>query len=329
MQLKEDVVRSSSLADWTLRFDRDHVRITAITPGSDRDSLGNAPWDDMPLRSARGAAVTVFAPAAGKWDPKTYLPAAERAATLVRSLWGKRLGIPGFVVFLADKQHFGTWFDNGADRSGASGVTVFPPMVEADGAWRMARPNPTVIHKDNVPSWIQRSAGSRIVLDMAEIGSVRLAERVIAHEMAHAMGPHLIQATRVDFGPKGTSNQAIWPIEGFARWVEFADDPGYGPAAMAAVRSGWAKYRPSGPFPASDGFYAADSGRTSFNYNLSSSLFLAAAQIGGRQKAVDLYICLTNQMEYQADTELFINVCVKGVGLNSARIWPLQHRLTT
>jgi hypothetical protein len=328
MQLPDDVARSSSIADWTIAFDGDQARITRIDVYSDEDSFNRAPWDEVPLRAARGKGVTIYAPTVGRWNPATYLPGAAKAAALVRSLWGKRRGVPGFVVFLADHRQFTSWFGTGADLAGAIGFTDFPRMVEADGRGRLPVPNPTVLHKPNEPSWLQRGAGSRIVLDMSQIDSLRDVQRVLAHEMGHAAGPHLIEATRADFGPKGTSNQAIWPIEGFARWIEFLDNPGYGTSAMRGVRADRAKYQPSGPFPASDDFYSTNERRTSYNYNLSSSMFLAAQQIGSKQKAIDLYVCLTNQRENESDIEILINVCINGVGLNPDQAWSTQHRLT-
>ena len=333
-QLAADIERSAYAYDWTVAFDGDQIRISDITPSTEpslyKEPLTNPPFDMVPLRTATSSGVTVLAATTGRWDPKAYLPAAQRAAKLVRSLWGRRPhAVPGFVIFLADHQQFGAWYDNGTGRGAAVGVTVFPQVVEADGTGRLARPNPTVMHKPNEPSWIQRGAGARIVLDMSQLDGTRQAQTVMAHEMAHAIGPHLIQAVHADFGPKGTSNQATWPIEGFARWVEFLDQPGYATSAMRAVRAGRATYHPAGPFPASDNFYAANPRRQSFNYNLSSSMFLAAEQAGGRQKAVDLYICLTNQMEYMAETEMFINTCISGVGLDPTKVWALHKRLTT
>jgi hypothetical protein len=331
MQLAQDVERSKNTVVWTLAFTGGRVVITAIDaatgPSTDQGASRHQPWDDVPLRSARGAGVQVVAPAGGRWNPKTYVPAAERAARLVRSLWRRRLGVPGFIVFLADEQHFASWFNAGSRRRGAAGITAFPPMVEPDGRERTARPNPAALHRQGDPSWLERGAGSRIVLDMTQLAGTREVQTVLAHEMAHATGPHLIEATRAGPGRNGAGNQAVWPIEGFARWVEFLDQPAYGPYAMRGVRTARARYRPAGPFPSGDGFYSPDGDRTSFNYNLSASLFLAAARSGGQQKAVDLYICLTGRRELTAATEAAIDVCVGGVGLDSRRVWARQHRL--
>ncbi|XVU28663.1 hypothetical protein ACQPZJ_16900 [Actinoplanes sp. CA-054009] len=329
-RLAVDVERSVVPYDWKLTLAGDRFQITDVGPNYSpqyESPLLFPPVDDVPLRSASAGGITVAAPAGSKWDPKAYLPAARNAAKLVRSLWGARpYKTPGFVIFLGDHRQFLKWYDNNAGRQGAVGVTVFPHAVDEEGTDQFDRPNPTVMHAPNQPSWIRRGAGSRIVLDMSQLTTARQAQTVMAHEMAHAIAPHLVQAKAGGYGPKSTNVQATWPIEGFARWVEFLDAPGYAQSAMARVRAGRA-YRPAGPFPASEGFYAADGKRQSYNYNLSSSMFLAAAQVGGRQKAVDLYICLTNQMEYQADTEMFINVCVNGVGLSPAKLWTTQRRL--
>ena len=328
MQLPADAERSATIANWYIDFDGDQARIRNISAGSDTESVNHAPWDDVPLRSAHAGNVTVLAPANSAWDPKTYLPGAQRAAALMRSLWGARLAVPGFVIFLADSRQYRTWFNNGADTDGSTGFTTYAPVVETDGRGRVARPNPTALGNPNNPAWIERAAGSRIVLDIAKLTGVREAQRVFVHEMAHAIGPHLIEAKQVDGDNRRSANQAIWPIEGFARWTEFLDDPSYGSAAMRTVRAGRSKYQPKSPFPDSDAFYAADSRRRSYNYNVSSSLYLAAAQTGDRQKTVDLYICLTNQREFLTDTEFLIDVCLKGVGLNPDKVWPRQRSLT-
>ncbi|WP_250008765.1 hypothetical protein [Actinoplanes sp. M2I2] len=328
MRLSADVQRSASHAHWSLTFDGERAQITGITVQIDEKFVSNAPWDFLPLRSARGAGVTVYAAADGRWDPRAYLPAAQRAARQTRALWGKRLAVPGFVVFLADRTQYTTWYSTGVSPGESVGFTSFAPVITADGLSPFAKPNPTVLHAPNEPSWIERSAGSRIVLDMSRLAGTRDLQSVLLHEFAHGIAPHLVEFKRFDFGPAGTTNQAIWPVEGFARWVEFLDQPHYGTSAMRSVRTGRAKYKPAGPLPASEGFYSGDAKQRSYNYNLSASPFLAAEQTGGRQKAVDLYICLTNSREFLADSELFINVCVTGVGLGPVRFWSRQHELT-
>ncbi|MFG1992315.1 hypothetical protein ACGFJ7_20280 [Actinoplanes sp. NPDC048988] len=329
-RLTADVDRSVIPYDWKLAFTGDTVTITDAAPSWNpqyQNPLLFPPADDVPLRTATAGGITVASAVGSTWDPKVYLPAAQRAAKLVRSLWGARpYGTSGFVIFLGDHKQFLKWYDNNVSRQGAVGVTVFPRATDDEGTEQFDRPNPKVLHEPNQPSWIRRGAGSRIVLDMSRFTSVRQTQTVMAHEMAHAIAPHLIQSRAGGYGPKSTNVQASWPIEGFARWVEFLDAPGYAQTATRAVRAGRA-YRPAGPFPPSETFYAPDAKRQSYNYNLSSTMFLAAERTGGRQKAVDLYVCLTNQMEYQADTEMFIDNCVKGVGLNPAKLWPTQRTL--
>ncbi|SNY47568.1 hypothetical protein [Paractinoplanes atraurantiacus] len=329
-RLTADVDRSVIPYNWKLEFTGDTVRITDVAPSYHQayeNPLLFPPFDDVPLKSASAGGITIAAAVGSKSNPQAFLPAAQRAAKLVRSLWGSRpYATPGFVIFLGDHKQFLKWYDNNAGRQGAVGVTVFPRPADEEGTEQFDRPNPTVMHKPNEPSWIRRGAGSRIVLDVSQFTSARQAESVMVHEMAHAIAPHLIQSKAGGYGPKATNVQATWPIEGFARWVEFLGTPGYAQSAMRTVRAGRA-YRPAGPFPPSEGFYAADAKRQSYNYNLSSSMFLAAEQAGGRQKAVDLYVCLSNQMEYQADTEMFINTCISGVGLNPSTVWTAQRRL--
>ncbi|MCY1144045.1 hypothetical protein OWR29_39130 [Actinoplanes sp. Pm04-4] len=333
MRLPGDLQRSATTATWTINFAGPRPTITAITPGGNDYTASYAvhqpPWDDVPLRVARSRGITIAAPAGSLWNPAAYLPAAQRAAATVRAMWGKRIAVPGFVVFLANENQYTTWYDDGGDLDGSAGFTAFPPVVEADGRGRFPRHNPNPLHEPGEPGWIERAAGSRIVLNMNEPINGQDVQSVLTHEFGHGIAPHLIEAKRAELGPPGTSTQAIWPIEGFARWVESLDNPGRAVNAMRTVRNGKSEYQPKNTlFPGSDDFYSNDPGRRSFNYNLSSSLFLAAAQTGGRQKAVDLYICLTNAREFVTETRPFIDVCVKGVGLDSDKLWAKQQRLT-
>jgi hypothetical protein len=122
MQLSSDVRPTRNTFEWNFRTAGDRVLITRAeafpvysgrTAYVDSGASRNVPWDSVALRSATAAHVTVLAPVASRWDPQTYLPAAVRAAGLVRSLWKDRPGAPGFSVFLADDQQFATWFGSG------------------------------------------------------------------------------------------------------------------------------------------------------------------------------------------------------------------------
>ena len=325
-----DVQLSVNRYSWTLLWVGDQVRVTAIETETgirhDEGADKNPPWDETELRSARGNGVTVFAPVASKWNPAAYVGAANRAAALVRSLFKGRQSAPQFVVFLADNGQFERWFGSTVTDASTIGLAVFPRMVEADGQLRFARNN-KINHKANEPAWLERNAGSRIVLRMPEIDRSDV-EHVLAHEMAHAIGPHLISATSSDYTGTGEIDQSTWAIEGFARYVEHLADPAETARGMAFVRSHWAKNHPRGAdFPANKGFYSTSDTQTHFNYELGSSIYHAAEKVGGRRKAVDLYIALTNQMQLTSDTRLFLAGTLQSVGLNPGKVFSAQRAL--
>ncbi len=337
MQLNADVERSETVADWDMAYDGKRLQITGVQPSrylyGVQQAVPHPPWDDVPLRSATADGITILAPAAGAGNPATYLPAARKAASIVRSLWGKRRGVPGFVVFLANHQQFTTWLHpDGSKLTNAIGVTTFPRMVEADGRNRFAQPDLKNLHKPVYePEYLERGAGARIVLDMTAVHGTREVEQTLTHEFTHAMSPNLIQTQNLDFNAGGGPsivNQATWPIEGFARYVEYLDNPPYAAQAMLFVRQNRSAYHPAGPFPASKGFYDGNANRGEFNYDLSSSMFLAAQKVGGPQKAINLYIALTNNGDALTDTETFVNPLLEQVGLSPSKVWSAQQTLT-
>jgi hypothetical protein len=146
----------------------------------------------------------------------------------------------------------------------------------------------------------------------------------MAHEMAHAIGPHLMRWSSTDAKYAG-AGQATWVIEGFARWVEHLDEPGSAARGLTYVRHNKAKYQPSGAdLPGNPGFHSADNDRTTFNYELSAAVFTAVDKIAGRQKAVDLYISLTNDMQNTTDTRLFLNDDLTRIGIDPQKLWRLM-----
>jgi hypothetical protein len=235
----------------TLRLSAGRLVITRIAafaePGTrfesyrDAGPSRNVPWDNVALTSARGGQVTVMAPASGTWQPSAYLPAAQRAAALVRSLWGTRTGAPGFTIFLADDQQFASWFASRETDRHTIGYATFADVVEPDGQKRLARPN-TALPKPGEPMWKEQTAGARIVLRMSAITSPAEAQHIMAHEMAHAVGPHLMRWTSTDAKYAGVG-QATRVLEGFARWVEHLDEPGSAARGLTYVRRNKTKYR--------------------------------------------------------------------------------------
>jgi hypothetical protein len=328
MQLSSDVRPTRNTFEWNFRMAGDRVLITraeafpgysGLTSYADSGASRNVPWDSVALRSATAAHVTVLAPVASRWDPEVYLPAAVRAAGLVRSLWKDRPAASGFSVFLADDQQFATWFASGEKEHSTLGYAIFGQMVDADGQMRLPRPN-RALPGPGEAMWKERTAGARIVLRMSEIASPADAEPIMAHEMAHAIGPNLFQNFTTD---EAITDQPTWALEGFARWVEHQTEPGSAARGRAYVRQNRSRYAPAGDhdLPPNAGFYSPDDKRTRFNYELGAALFGAIEQVGGKQKAVDVYITLTNAGSSLTDTRLFLDGEIDECGVDSNQVW--------
>jgi len=340
MRLSSDLNPTLTVSDWNVSWDGHRALLTGVGPTAygytAKTAIPNPPWEDVPLRAASADNITILAPVAGKWDPAAYLPAAKRAAKLVRSLWGRTQGgVPGFVIFLADHRQFTTWLlPDGTALSHAVGVTTFPARTTDKGQVLIDKPD--VAHEKKpayTPQWLERGAGSRIDLDMSKVQPEGTAyvEQVMAHEMAHAMGPNLISGNQVDLTQDPTGavvNQAIWPVEGFGRYVEFLDHPAEATRAMSVVRHKHAAYPFKGMFPPSTDFYGGSATRGDYYYNLSSSIYLAADRVAGRQKAFRLYITLTNNTEAFENTEMFLNPIITDAGISPAKLWKTWHNLT-
>jgi hypothetical protein len=146
---------------------------------------------------------------------------------------------------------------------------------------------------------------------------------VFAHEMAHAIGPHLVANLQTDPTPETVGmDQASWVVEGFARWVDHMTQPGSADQAAAYVRRNMAKYRPTdGIFPKNTGFYSDDPAQTTFNYEIGAALFNAAEKAGNRQKATDLYIALSGIPELTSLDRMFLDASIRAAGINPDRLW--------
>jgi hypothetical protein len=340
MQLSSDHNPTLTVSDWNVSWDGHKALLTGVGPTAygytAKTAIPNPPWEDVPLRAAGADNITILAPAAGRWNPAAYLPAARRAAKLVRGIWGKTQGgVPGFVIFLADHRQFTTWLlPDGTELNHAVGVTTFPARTTGKGQVLIDKPD--VAHQKKpayAPEWLERGAGSRIDLDMSELQphGTAYVQQVMAHEMAHAMGPNLISGNQVDLTQDPTGavvNQALWPIEGFARYVEFLDNRAEAARAMSVVRRRHSAYPLKGMFPPSTGFYGGSADRGDYYYDLGSSIFLAADKVAGRQKAFHLYITLSNSTEAFEETEMFLNPLIKDAGISPAALWATWHTLT-
>jgi hypothetical protein len=173
------------------------------------------------------------------------------------------------------------------------------------------------------------AAVAGLVLRMPSIGSMQEAQSVITHEMAHAIGPHIVFNLQTDPTPETVGmDQPSWIIEGFARWVEHQARPGTADQGAAFVRANMAQYRPTdGIFPKNTGFYSDDAARTRFNYEIGAAFFYAAEKTGGRQKAADLYIALSASPELTSLDRMFLDSDIRAVGINPDRFWSTYKNL--
>jgi hypothetical protein len=263
-------------------------------------------------------------------DPQAYLPVAQRAHRLATSLWGKRKAAPGFVVFLADDQQFSKWFGNADSPELVGGITVFPQIAaDADGRRGPRRDPARKLDEATKPVCSDLTAGARIVLRMSTIATMQRAETVMAHEMAHAIGPHIVANLQTDPTPETVGmDQPSWVVEGFARWNDHMTQPGSADRAAALVRRNMAKYRPTdGIFPKNTGFYSDDPGRTSFNYEIGAAFFYAAEKTANRQKATDLYIALSSSPELTSLDRGFIDDDLRAARIDPDRFWATYKKL--
>ncbi|MEU4622344.1 hypothetical protein AB0G04_20555 [Actinoplanes sp. NPDC023801] len=166
---------------------------------------------------------------------------------------------------------------------------------------------------------------------MSTIATMQRAETVIAHEMAHAIGPHIVGSLQTDPTPETVGmDQPSWVVEGFARWIDHMTRPGSADQGAAYVRRNRARYRPTdGIVPKNTGFYSDDPARTSFNYEIGAAFFYAAEKTSNRQKATDLYIALSGIPELTSLDRMFLDGNIRGVGIEPDRFWTTYKKLVT
>jgi hypothetical protein len=332
MQLEADVALTRGDYTYTMALTGDNARVMDVahlsydSPDANKPRFGDpvfdAPWDDVALRSARQGTVTVLASEGSQWDPAAYAATAARAETFVRSLWGGRRAPNGFVIFLADDREFTQWFGFGRTASigGVGGYVDCVTISNENG-------NPKIV----IPGE-DSMAGCRIVLKMSSVQTDQRAYTLMAHEIAHAIGPYLLTDTYFG-GAHERLNKPTWAIEGFAEWAE--DSAGGDEEikqSMALIKRHWSTYKPSGsdldvPLPANDGFFTADATRNTFNYELSGSFFRAVEQVAGRQKAVDLYVKLAASSELVTDTRVLLDPVIREHGISPNQLWQTHRGL--
>jgi hypothetical protein len=240
-----------------------------------------APWNLQELAVAHVGTVTVAAPPTVTGLQKYAQIAAQEARTVTR-LWGKRPTFPGAVLFLApDEATFGKWYRLGEsmELSNADGVSV--------GASRQG-------FRENGSEYVGEPAASRVVVNMTRLldpssGDSNTVSGVIRHELVHALTAKVYQSQLL-------LQQPMWAIEGFARYVEDGKTtPRMAASIASGVRSGWFSGLP--PYP--EDFYGS---RSTFNYDVSASLFCFIAARKGQAAAVEFYAQLSPLIEAKGES---------------------------
>ncbi|WP_203858557.1 hypothetical protein [Plantactinospora mayteni] len=332
MQFESDVQPHFAAYAYQVAVSADTVRIVEVfapglktlvnNPRRNGPTVRDAPWDAEPLRASRRGDVVVFASRNSRWDPARYVGIAVRASSFVRKLWGDRPAPKGFAVLMADDREFDRWFAYGSEEPDTdhAGYVNCPDIAEPSGLRKLViRPKESV-------------AGCRIVLRMSTVDDDHRAYTLMVHEMAHAIGPHLLRNTYHGDDAERL-NSPFWAVEGFAEWAEnTAGGAAETRAGMNVVKRNWSRYKPmSGdrdvPLPQNPRFYSADDTRTSFNYELSAAFYHAAEQVGGRQRAVDLYTEFSRRPQLVSDTHFILDAQLEKAGVDPDRMWAAHRNL--
>jgi hypothetical protein len=287
--------------------------VTGITPNTranvndsavgNPNLFGDSPWNATALKVVHVGNVWLAADDSVN-DLERYADVAQSEVGKLEALWGKRPRFPGYVLFLSrNKTSLSSWFSLGEDPVAADkeGVQVPRQGVRTNGE----------VYPDQY-------AGARVVVNLANIELNGDDPRaVMRHELAHAIAARV---TEVAFSVNGVRfGGSIWPIEGFARWVEDLDNPSRIAANRAQVAAGVSAGKFHGLPPSSDKFYGGDIG---FNYALGASVFRYIEQIRGRQAAIDFDTALL-QMGFTESQDLvkapgFDRLCARVLGVSTS-----------
>jgi hypothetical protein len=236
---------------------------TAVSAPKGRTQTRYAPLDQLNLTVRAGKAVTVVAGPDSAGAAAAVDAIAERAAAAVHGVWGSRPGPSRFILFTTrDPKAIGTWFGSGSAPIEAVGATL---------------PERALLHPT-------RFAGSRVIVNLADVASLEELYRVLRHEFTHAVD------VRAQVVPLDETRQSLpaWAEEGFAAWVEELDLPVQDSVYvhdLKALRSSWDRQLP----PASrEGFYAAGD-KATYNYALANLVYRYVAKTYGNAKAVSFY----------------------------------------
>ncbi|MEU4215452.1 hypothetical protein [Actinoplanes sp. NPDC026623] len=183
--------------------DREYRITTVDAPEQATEAWASPPWQVTPLVLAKGRRVTV---AAGRGDAKRIkevLAAAERAAGRADHYAGL-VGNPQprYRVYMATDKQWRTWFGGHRD-TWAIGYSTFPHATMTE-----------------------------IILKMSAAGSGTRLQRLIQHEMGHA-----VTLGGVDVSYQYISNPLMWLQEGIAEYIAYAPRPATASSRLPEIRA--------------------------------------------------------------------------------------------
>lgn len=198
-------------------------------------------------------------------DLSPYAAVSEPELSIVEDVWGDRDQFPGHVMFFTrDRSTLGEWFD----LSQTTGVDRF---------WGVAIPHPGVQGNGEVHA--SKPVSARMAINLAAIEETGdTPASTMRHEFVHA-----VTARAVGFGSTPV-RPATWAIEGFARYIQYRDQP----QMLQGVRA-QARRAQRDELPRTEGFYDGSQEQVLANYALGSTVFDYINQSRGLTAAVDFY----------------------------------------
>jgi hypothetical protein len=249
-------VELSKIEKWVRR--KGVVVTTSVSPVAGQSPTRYAPLDQKPLEVKNGPLVTVVGSSKGDLDKVSEK--AEKAASAVRALWGRRPAPTRFIVFVShDRTALHTWF-------GAIGTPG-----EAIG---VAMPQVGIKH-------VNKLAGSRVVIDLSSASGDELY-RILRHEFVHAID------VRAQTIVRRTVPCPLWVEEGLATWGEEQDLPLKEAARVRELRQ-LRRYWNGALPPASRSAFYASGERGHYNYDTAFIVFRYIEKRWGKEKVIAFY----------------------------------------
>lgn len=198
-------------------------------------------------------------------DLSPYAAVTESELAVVEDVWGDRPTFPGHVMFFSrDTDTFGQWFE----------LATRTPL---ESFWGVALPRSGV--QENGEVYAAKAVSARMVINLSAIERTgETPDSTMRHEFVHA-----VTVRAVGFGSTPV-RPPTWAIEGFARYIQYRDQP----HMMQHVRR-QARQAYQSALPATEDFYEGSEDRVLGNYALGSTVFDYINQTHGLTAAVDFY----------------------------------------